>query len=160
MSSTWHTALSPAREVRPLRREDVSRVLEIERRGYSHPWSEGVFHDCFRSDYRLWALSEDGFLLGYAVVAYMVDEAHLLNLCVTPEVRRSGAGRLLLRHLITLAAQEGMSRVVLEVRMGNQTAADLYTSEGFEQIGIRPQYYPAAGEREAARVMALSLPTS
>ena len=160
MDDIWQATRNASREVRALTPEDLPKVLEIERRGYSHPWSEGVFRDCFRPDYRLWALTDEGHLLGYAVVANMVDEAHLLNLCVAPEGRRSGGGRLLLRHLIAQAAHDGMTQVLLEVRIGNQSAADLYRSEGFEQVGIRPQYYPASGGREAARVMALSLRSS
>ncbi|MBO6851925.1 MAG: GNAT family N-acetyltransferase, partial [Marinobacter sp.] len=80
---------------------DLAEVLDIELCSYSHPWSEAVFRDCFRPDYRLWGSFSGGDLGGYAVVAYLFDEAHLLNLCVAPGFRRQGVGRYLLRHLIT-----------------------------------------------------------
>lgn len=142
--------------IRPLNTGDLVRVLDIESCSYSHPWSEGVFLDCFRSDYRLWACEKDGQLAGYAIVAYLFDEAHLLNLCVAGSFRRSGMARLLLRHLITEAIRDGMVQTLLEVRVSNAGAAALYESEGFRVIGQRPGYYPDGKGREDATVMALN----
>lgn len=112
---------------------------------------------CFRPDYRLWALEWGQRLSGYAVVAYMVGEAHLLNLCVAPAKQGNGGGRRLLRHLVLEAARDGMSQVLLEVRASNRAAIDLYAAEGFDVIGRRKGYYPAGREREDALVMALPL---
>ncbi|MGF2736931.1 ribosomal protein S18-alanine N-acetyltransferase [Marinobacter sp. DUT-1] len=144
-------------ETRSLSRSDLVQVLEIERQGYSHPWSEGVFLDCFKDNYRLWALCKEGGLIGYAVVAYLVDEAHLLNLCIHPDSRGFGAGRYLLQYLVDKAREDGMVQVLLEVRVSNRTAEQLYKSAGFGEIGCRPGYYPAANGREDARVMTLPL---
>ncbi|WP_340366167.1 ribosomal protein S18-alanine N-acetyltransferase [Marinobacter azerbaijanicus] len=142
--------------IRPLSQDDLPEVLDIECQGYSFPWSESVFRGCFRPDYRLWALEMCDRLSGYAVVAYMAGEAHLLNLCVAASQRRSGAGRRLLRHLVAESARDGMSQVLLEVRDSNTGAMNLYASEGFSVIGRRPGYYPGGREREDALVMALS----
>lgn len=141
--------------IRPLELTDLDQVLDIERSGYSHPWNENVFRDCFRSDYRLWALTETGKLQAYAVVAHLFDEAHLLNLCVGRSERSSGLGRRLLRFLIKAAFDEGMVRLLLEVRRSNEPAIALYKSEGFQLIGERPGYYPGAQKREDALVFAL-----
>ncbi|NMT63987.1 ribosomal-protein-alanine N-acetyltransferase [Marinobacter orientalis] len=143
--------------IRELCQNDLPEVLDIERQGYSFPWNESIFRGCFRPDYRLWALEVGDRLSGYAVVAYMADEAHLLNLCVATGQRRLGAGRCLLRHLVAESAQDGMSQVLLEVRDSNTRAMDLYASEGFSVIGRRPGYYPGGTEREDALVMALPL---
>lgn len=143
--------------IRALCHEDLPDVLNIECQGYSFPWSESIFRGCFRPDYRLWALESGHWLTGYAVVAYMAGEAHLLNLCVAPAKRGSGGGRRLLRHLVVESAREGMAQVLLEVRMSNRAAIDLYASEGFGVIGRRPGYYPSGKEREDALVMALPL---
>lgn len=141
--------------IRPLQTGDLPAVMEIERQGYSSPWSERIFHDCFRPEYQLWALQLQDRVIGYAVVAALFDEAHLLNLCVEPSCRSGGAGRYLLRHLIKEAFALGMNRVLLEVRLFNEKAIGLYESEGFRQIGMRPGYYSAPGDREDALVLAL-----
>ncbi|MEP1214780.1 MAG: ribosomal protein S18-alanine N-acetyltransferase [Marinobacter sp.] len=144
-----------AMTVRALCEDDLPEVLDIECQGYSFPWSESVFRGCFRPDYRLWALETHRRLSGYAVVAYMAGEAHLLNLCIAPADRSLGGGRHLLRHLIAESARDGMSQVLLEVRDSNASAMNLYASEGFSIIGRRPGYYPGGQEREDALVMAL-----
>lgn len=143
--------------LRVLSEQDVIDILEIERLGYSHPWSEGVFRDSFRSGYTVLGLEQGGRLEGYGVLAALHDEAHLLNLCVRPASRGRGLARQLLRALLNGALMEGMERVVLEVRASNQAARKLYLSEGFQVIGERPGYYPDGTGREDALVMALGL---
>lgn len=160
MSVPYRAAESLNRHVRALRGEDLPEVLEIERTGYSFPWTEAVFRDCFRPDYRLWGIQISASLVGYAVVAYMADEAHLLNICVSTGCRRSGLARHLLRHLVREAARDGMTRILLEVRVSNNSATGLYLAEGFVEIGRRPGYYPSSSGREDARVLSLPVASS
>ena len=59
-----------------------------------------------------------------------------------------------------VAAQQKMPRIILEVRPSNIAAVTLYQKLGYEQIGIRKNYYPAdlqSGSREDALVMAKSI---
>lgn len=144
-------------DIRQLLTEDLVQVLDIERQCQSHPWAETVFRDCFRENYYLWAACHGDKLIGFAVVAYLVDEAHLLNLCVHPRSQGQGVGRLLLRHVMAKALHEGIQKIILEVRVSNRTASRLYANEGFEVIGQRPGYYPGADGREDAQVMAFTL---
>lgn len=157
MTDSYLAARNATRLIRELTQDDLPHVMDIERQGYSNPWSEPVFRDCFRADYRLWGLVEADTLLGYAIVAYLVDEAHLLNLCVGRHSRRSGAGQQLLRHLMAEAGRDGMVRVLLEVRVSNQAATTLYLNEGFSEIGRRAGYYPGVDGPEDALVLALGL---
>lgn len=157
MSEAYRAILDLGLSVRPVQEADLPAVLEIERQSYSHPWSEGVFQDCFRPNYRLWLLLDGDRLAGYAVVSYQFDEAHLLNICIAPDHRGRGIGRRLLRHVVATSVHDGMVMVVLEVRVSNRTAIELYTSEGFQEVGERPDYYPAAKGRENAKVMTLAL---
>ncbi|MEC7814888.1 MAG: ribosomal protein S18-alanine N-acetyltransferase [Pseudomonadota bacterium] len=152
----FQSIVSQSLEVTPLNQDDLPQVLDIERQCHSFPWSEAVFEDCFKDTYRLYALRHAEALIGYAIVSYLVDEAHLLNICVHPHARRTGAGRHLLRHTMAQAVHDGMQCVILEVRASNEPAAALYLSEGFKEIGLRRGYYPnGSADREDARVMAL-----
>lgn len=157
-SETYQRVLDGDLLIRGLTTDDLPRVLSIERQGHSYPWTETLFRDCFRANYRLWAACHGDLLVGYAVVAYMFDEAHLLNLCVDPRWQGQGAGRRLLRHLLSEAAREQMVQTILEVRLSNDAAYRLYSVEGFEEIGRRPEFYPSGDGREDARVMALQFP--
>lgn len=141
--------------VRPLVTEDLPKMLDIERLCHSYPWAEGVFLDCFKPNYRLWGACLGDSLVGYAVVTYILDEAHLLNLCVHPSARGHGIGKRLLRHLVAEGLRENVNQVLLEVRKSNSVACKLYRKEGFEEVGRRPGYYPAPSGREDARIMSL-----
>ncbi|MBX3092410.1 MAG: ribosomal protein S18-alanine N-acetyltransferase [Cryobacterium sp.] len=68
-------------------------------------------------------------------------EADIQTIAVSPEQRRSGLGRLLMRTLINEAGKRGAQEVFLEVRADNTAAQELYRSLGFEQIAVRPRYY-------------------
>jgi len=150
-------ARSGALQLRALRESDLNAVMAIEVRGYPYPWTRGIFLDCLRAGYPGLAMEEDGLLVGYALLSIAADEAHLLNICVDPLNQSGGRGRALLRAIVGLARDRGVQRVFLEVRPSNTPALALYHSEGFNEIGRRPRYYPAADGREDALVMAIEL---
>jgi len=143
--------------LRPMHEGDLDAVMEVERRGYPFPWTRGIFQDCLRAGYSGRVLELDGRLLGYAMLSIAVDEAHVLNVCVDPHCQSQGLGRRLLRELVRLARLHRAARVFLEVRPSNAPAIALYHSEGFNEIGRRPRYYPTDGGREDALVMAMEL---
>ena len=143
--------------LRPMREDDLDAVMAVERRAYPFPWTRGIFRDCLRAAYPAWILEDGGVLAGYGLLSIAAGEAHILNLCAAPEVQRAGHGRRLLRALLQVARGRRAERVFLEVRPSNDAAIALYDSEGFNEIGRRPRYYPAAHGREDAIVMALEL---
>ncbi len=154
MSAAGRTARAA---LRPLRESDLNAVMAIEVRGYPYPWTRGIFIDCLRAGYPGLAMEQDGLLVGYALLSIAADEAHLLNICVDPLSQTRGLGRQLLRAMVALARDRRAQRIFLEVRPSNTPALALYESEGFNEIGRRPRYYPAADGREDALVMAMEL---
>lgn len=150
---TWVASLHGL--VRPMASGDVPAVMELERLGHSHPWTEAVLEDCFKTNYRCRVLEVGGAIQGYTVVSYLADEAHLMNICVHPGQRGQGVGALLLSAAIREARREACAQMILEVRASNETAARLYLRSGFDEIGRRKGYYPGISGREDALVMAL-----
>ncbi len=144
-------------QLRAMREADLERVMALEVRAYPFPWTLGIFRDCLRAGYDAWMLEQDGRLVGYGVLSVGAGEAHVLNVCVDPDLQGRGHGRRLLRRLVDLARWHRAERVFLEVRPSNPGAIALYHSEGFNEIGRRPGYYPAAQGREDAIVMAMEL---
>jgi ribosomal-protein-alanine N-acetyltransferase len=64
----------------------------------------------------------------------------------------------MLQALLKIARGHAVQRVFLEVRPSNTRAIALYERSGFNEIGRRPRYYPAANNgREDAIVMAMEL---
>lgn len=136
---------------------DVPAVGAVERASYPFPWSEGIFRDCLRVGYLCRVAEVEGTVVAYGVVAMGAGEAHILNLCVSNELRGRGIGRQMLLLLLERARQAGMTETFLEVRPSNQLAIALYQSVGFVQVGLRKAYYQAEGGREDALVLRLDL---
>ena len=137
---------------------DLPAVSNIEAAAYRFPWSEQVFRSCLRSGYACRVAAEGARVRGYGIVSLAANEAHLLNLCIDPAEQGRGWGGWLLRHLFAIARIRHAERMFLEVRPSNGAAVRLYEGHGFVHVGTRRGYYPdASGEREDARVYALSL---
>jgi ribosomal-protein-alanine N-acetyltransferase len=141
-----------------MREGDLDAVMRIEARAYPFPWTPGIFRDCLRAGYPMWLQERDGEIVGYGVLSVAAHEAHLLNLCTAPGWEGHGLGQRMLHALLRVARGHGAQRVFLEVRPSNPRAIALYERNGFNEIGRRPRYYPAADNgREDAIVMAIEL---
>ena len=135
-------------------KEDVDRVLEIEKEGFLHPWSRELVERELDHAWSRLLLAEDG--PGGAVVGYIVfwivhDEVHVLNVATAVASRRRGVGRALMIAAEEEGRRRGARLSTLEVRRSNAAAIALYLALGYRQIGVRPNYY--AEEREDAIVM-------
>ncbi len=143
--------------LRPLKTNDIPKVLTIERQMYSYPWSEGIFKDCLKIGYSNWAFIKDGHFVGYVILSVAVGEAHILNICLDPAYQGKGLGRQFLKEVLIIAKKKNANSVFLEVRPSNTAAVQLYKTAGFKKIGKRKNYYPAADGKEDALVLSLDL---
>jgi [ribosomal protein S18]-alanine N-acetyltransferase len=153
-------AVRPATAIRPMQAADLGAVHLVEQASYEYPWSRAVFRDCLLAGYHSLVLEIDGVVSGYAIMSLAAAEAHVLNLCVHPDIRRLGYGRRLLNALLFKAEDAAAQRVFLEVRPSNHAAIRLYRTAGFDEVGVRPAYYQASYGRENATVLALTLASS
>lgn len=143
---------------RPMTTEDLDQVMAIEQRIYPFPWTRGNFADSLSASYCMPVLEVGEQMVGYAVMMWLPDEVHLLNLSIDHAFQRQGLGRRLLERLLHEASQGGAGGMLLEVRPSNLPAQRLYQEVGFETIGLRKRYYPSWNQtREDAIVMRRSL---
>ncbi len=146
--------------LRPMQECDLVRVIDVELRAYEFPWTLGIFGDCLRAGYCCWSLLLGEQLIGYGIMVVILDEAHILNICVDPAYQRRGYAQRILDQLMQLAVRHHASIVFLEVRPTNLTARYLYTRNGFSQIALRRGYYPAREGREDALVLSKNFPVA
>ena len=144
-------------EVRRMQLADLPDVLRNERLGYMHPWTEGVFRDCLRNGQECWLLMSSGQNVGHGILSVAAGESHLLNVCVHPDFQGHGFGRILVEHILERARAGKASTIFLEVRPSNVAACELYDKLGFNEVGIRENYYPSKVGREDALVLAKEL---
>ncbi len=147
--------------LRPMRADDLSRVVEIEETGFRNPWSRELLE---RELGHAWStillaveLEEAGAerILGYVVFWLVHDEVHVLNIATALEARRRGVGRALMCAAHEHGRRRGAALATLEVRRSNAPAIELYRSLGYRHVGVRPNYYQEEGED--AIVMVLDL---
>jgi ribosomal-protein-alanine N-acetyltransferase len=80
-------------------------------------------------------------LLGFAIMKYEEEEAHLLLLAVQSAQRRKGIGSALLAWLEQTVVVAGIGVVRLETRADNQDGRLFYRRHGFEDVGLQQGYY-------------------
>jgi ribosomal-protein-alanine N-acetyltransferase len=148
---------TPPLWVRPMTADDIEQVMHIELAMYPFPWTQRIFEDCLRVGYRCHVGEVEGAFAGYGVMSTGAGEAHVLNLCVAQEFQRRGLAREILSHLMDEADSLKVRDVFLEVRPSNTGAISLYEQMGFNQVGLRKDYYPTVGGREDAIIFAASL---
>ncbi len=93
-------------------------------------------------------------IIGFAIMDFGEDAAHLALLAVDTAHRRRGIGRHLFDWLKESALTAGIAVVKLELRAGNVEAQHFYHCMGFEETGWTVGYYR---RRETALRMALRL---
>lgn len=147
----------PLLGLRPMQKEDLQSVLEIEELVYPFPWTLGIFRDCLRVGYCCWVIELDHRIIGYGVMSVVVDESHILNVCIHPDWQRQGLGRKMVHRLLNQAKQHGAETAFLEVRVSNLQAKSLYIQLGFVEVGRRKEYYPTRTGREDALLLSLTL---
>jgi [ribosomal protein S18]-alanine N-acetyltransferase len=150
---------SPDLEIAPMRRRDLKQgVLDTEFHAYPKPWSAAVFQseiDQVRSGSRYYLTARrrpgsgrgprggrsNSGIVGHAGLWFTADEAHVTNVAVHPEARRTGVAMRLMLALADEAIRRSCIAWTLEVRVSSTGAQDLYTRFGFVAAGVRQRYY-------------------
>lgn len=128
--------------------EHLPAVLGLEEACFPAPWSEALLLQETEPRRHSWNLvvRVDGVVRAFFFNWVVLDEMHLLNFAVAPELQGQGLGGLLLDWLLARAAAAGYAQISLEVRATNAPAIGLYASRDFERVAIRRGYYTDNGE--------------
>ena len=100
-------------------------------------------------------------MLGFGIMAYEEDLAHLLLFGVCENVRRRGIGSALLEWLEKVASVAGVDRLKVEARLSNSAARAFYRKHGYLESEVDPTMYRSteAGVRFEKMVGATSRET-
>jgi len=136
---------------------DLDDVIAIEESVYPFPWTRGIFHDCINIGYICRVFLHKEKIIAYSIISVAADESHLLTIVVAEDEQKKGYGKKMLDEMIRVAKIHAASAMYLEVRASNKVAIQLYHDIGFNELGVRNNYYPAENGREDALVLALDL---
>jgi ribosomal-protein-alanine acetyltransferase len=134
--------------LRPMTAEDAEAVAALSADVGAARWDAEAFRRELLLPHARLRVVEGGAsfaIAAFAVWWHVVDEVHLLNIVVAPELRRAGVARALMEAMIDDARRADARALELEVRAGNAPAIALYTAYGFAILGRRKRYY-ADGE--------------
>lgn len=122
--------------------QHVPQVAQLEKQCFSDPWSENSVNSELTNPLSLWVVALDGIeVVGYVGSQSVLDEADMMNIAVAADYRRQGIAERLVDSLIDQLANKGVHCLTLEVRASNAAAIALYQKLGFQQVGLRPNYY-------------------
>lgn len=125
-------------------KEDLDAVLAIEDASFNNPTTREWYDEelkrpevCFVFVLR----TAEHPVAAFCAFWLVVDQAHINNLAVRPELRGRGLGTQLLEGVIAEVAHLGGKELTLEVRESNEPALRLYEKGGFVREGVRKNYY-------------------
>jgi ribosomal-protein-alanine N-acetyltransferase len=129
-------------QTREMRIEDIDDILSIENECFSNPWSKQAFIGEMANKHAYYLVAEyNQEIIGYIGVWRIFDEGHITNIAIRKENQNKGFGYELLKDLIDRLEEFEISSLTLEVRRSNNQALALYRKMGFEELGIRKNYY-------------------
>ena len=130
--------------IEALAHADIDDVLAIEEAAFTNPWTRAMYlAELENASVSFCFLARDANrqAIGFCSFWRILDELHINNLAVLPELRRCGIGSVLLDFVLKKGAELGARRATLEVRRSNEAARVLYERFGFTVAGVRAGYY-------------------
>ena len=140
--------------IREMTLQDVPAVAEIEKLCFSLPWSEQSLIDSVKREDTMFLVCEEfdennsddtgdvnSNIAGYIGMYLSFDEGDITNVAVSPAHRKKGYGEALVSKAKELAREKQLEMILLEVRVSNAPAISLYKKMGFEELGIRKNFY-------------------
>ncbi len=119
----------------------LTEVIVIENKVQLSPWSLKNFEDALTAQNLFKVFFIENKLVGYYVALLAADECQLLNIAIHSDFQNNGYGHYLITHLKKICVDADIVNIFLEVRSSNKKAIRLYEKNGFNELGIRNNYY-------------------
>jgi ribosomal-protein-alanine N-acetyltransferase len=147
--------------------EDLDKVMKNEREAYDFPCPDSIMASNQQRYYCVVYESDSANegsgdspnkeILGHAILSTVADEASVINIAVAPKAQRQRIGYQLMENMLAHAQDKNCVEVFLEVRESNRPAFTMYHQFGFNEVGVRRNYYPSHNGSEDAILLACYL---
>lgn len=125
----------------------MEQVAAIEAASFSRPWSKQAFEDSMKLPNYIFLVGEiNGEVLGYCGLVCTDTDGNITSIAVKKELRNKGIGYVILKAMVDAAKEKGLIGMTLEVRKSNEPAIKLYEQAGFNNAGVRKDFYVAPKE--------------
>ena len=137
-------------------KEDVKHIGVLEQQTFSDAWSIQSIAETYEQTQAFLTIAEDnGQVVGYCIVYHVLDEGEIARIAVDENMRRQGIGRGLLDYTMGCFRELRLQSALLDVRESNVAARAFYASYGFEEDGMRKNFYD--NPKEHAILMSMLL---
>lgn len=128
--------------IREFKRQDIKRVLEIEKASFNDPYPPNILIDIYNLGAGFLVAQENNRIVGYIIfwIKYE-DEGHIISIAVDKNFRRLEVGTKLVEASIESFKKFSVKILKLEVRVGNTGARKFYSKIGFKEYKIVEDYY-------------------
>ena len=128
--------------VRIMTEDDIEEVSKIEADSFSEPWSPNGFATSIEREDTMFLVAEfQGRVVGYIGSYICMEDVDITNVAVDKSYRQNGIANMLLERFCIICKEKRIERIGLEVRKSNLAAIHLYEKQGFENVGIRKNFY-------------------
>ena len=138
---------------------DIESIYEIDKLSFPIPWTKDSIENEFKNMLSEFLVAKiDNQVIGYIISWIVMDECQIANLAIHPDYRKQKIASNLINELIKICKKRKVTYILLEVRISNTPAINLYKTFGFTEEVIRKDYYKNKdGSREDAINMMLEL---
>ncbi len=135
-------------QIIPMTIDHVAQVAQVDLQCLPNPWSKDAFEKEMKENERAiyFVAEHQEHIVGYGGMWHIIDEGHITNIAVLPQVQKQGIGSMLLQALVNKAESLALMGMTLEVRKSNKVAQALYRKFQFESVGTRKNYYQNPSE--------------
>lgn len=138
--------------IRDMKLKDIDGVYNVEKSCFPDPWSKESFKKEIQNKLAKYLVAQiEDKVVGYVGAWFIIDEAHITNVAVSPEYRGQKIGDKIVKYLIDECNDNKIKAMTLEVRVSNIVAQNLYKKYGFKLAGVRKEYY--SDNKEDALIM-------
>lgn len=133
--------------IRPMTRDDLPSVMEIENLCFKHPWKEkDLIYEMEENPVsNPWVIElEEGnnkAVLGFVDYWNTFDSGTICQIAVHPGIQRRQLGSAMMDEVINDCYAKKVRTLTLEVRVSNAKAIAFYKKHGFKEEVIKKGYY-------------------
>lgn len=130
-------------EIREIGEEDLISLFDIEQISFKNSYRISTLADLYsKPSYNFIGIFNRNRLVGYIILLDSIDIYEVIKIAISPNYRGKGLGKKLLKFILESLEKN----LMLEVRVSNKVAINLYENLGFEKVNIRKGYYGDTGE--------------
>ena len=129
-------------QIKKMQEEHVHGIHEVEKACFSLPWTiDGICAELKNENARFFVALKEKKVVGYVGMHDVFSCCYVANVAVLPEFRRMGIAKRLMQEILDYGKKTNAEFLSLEVRQSNVAAISLYESLGFEEVGVRKNFY-------------------